>query len=66
VKQSVNWIDSGEAIARRLDDVLSDVTKRDLPNHPEIAFLIGPDTDPIRARAFADYGFSRTIGLMRK
>ena len=66
VKQSVNWIDSGEAIARRLEDVLSDIKNRALPNHPQTAFLIGPDTDPIRARAFADYGFTRTVGLMRK
>jgi len=66
VKQSVNWIDSGEAIARRLEDVLSEVTKRALPNYPQTALLIGPDTDPIRARAFADYGFTRTVGLMRE
>lgn len=64
VKQSVNWIDSGEAIARRLDDVLSAISKRALPDYAQTAFLIGPDTDPIRARAFADYGFTRTIGLM--
>ena len=64
VRQSVNWIDSGEAIARRLDDVLSDITQRVLPTHEQMAFLIGPKTDPIRAKAFADYGFTRTIGLL--
>jgi glutamate racemase len=66
VRQSVNWIDSGEAIARRLEAVLSDIETRNLPVHDQTAFLIGPDTDDIRAKAFADYGFSRTIGLMRK
>jgi len=66
VRQSVNWIDSGEAIARRLDDVLSDITKRELPTHTQTAFLIGPDTDPVRAKAFTDYGFTKTIGVLRK
>lgn len=66
VRQSVNWIDSGEAIARRLEAVLLGLPKRDMPLHVQTAFLIGPDTDDIRARAFADYGFERTIGLMRE
>jgi glutamate racemase len=65
VTQSVNWIDSGEAIARRLEDVLSEIPKRQLPDHAQTAFLIGPDTDAVRAQAFADYGFTRTIGLLR-
>ncbi len=66
VRQDVNWIDSGEAIARRLDDVLSDIPVRALPPHAQMAFLIGPDTDAVRAKAFADYGFMWTIGLMRE
>jgi len=66
VRQSVKWIDSGAAIARRLEAVLSDVPKRNLPLYPQTAFLIGPDPDPIRAKAFANYGFVRTIGLMRE
>jgi len=66
VRQSVNWIDSGEAIARRLEDVLSDITKRELPTHTQTAFLIGPDTDPVRAKAFIDYGFTKTIGVLRR
>ena len=66
VRQSVNWIDSGEAIARRLEDVLSDIPARSLPDHAQLAFLIGPDTDKTRAQAFRDYGFDRTIGLMRE
>ena len=63
VRQSVKWIDSGAAIARRLDDVISDVNARLLPPHEQIAFLIGPAPDPVRAKAFANYGFTRTIGL---
>ena len=64
VTQSVNWIDSGEAIARRLEDVLSDIATGVLPTHAQIAFLIGPNTDAVRARAFADYGFTQAIGLL--
>lgn len=66
VKQSVNWIDSGEAIARRLEDVLSNIAMRALPENPQTAFLVGPDTDAVRAKAFAHYGFGRTLGLMRE
>ena len=65
VRQSVKWIDSGAAIARRLETVLKDVPRSTLPEGPQTAFLIGPDTDPVRTRAFADYGFKQTIGLMR-
>ena len=64
VRQSVKWIDSGEAIARRLETVLSDLAKGPLPKHPQTAFLVGPQTDPIRATAFADYGFEKTVGLL--
>lgn len=66
VTQSVNWIDSGEAIARRLVDVLKEIPPGFLPAHVQTAFLIGPDTDAFRAQAFADYGFTRTVGLMRE
>jgi glutamate racemase len=66
VRQSVQWIDSGEAIARRVKAILSERPKRELPVHPQSAFLIGPDTDVLRAKAFADYGFVQTIGLMRE
>jgi len=64
VRQSVKWIDSGAAIARRLETVLLDVAKRPLPDYTQTAFLIGPETDPVRARAFADYGFGQTLGLL--
>ena len=64
VRQSVKWIDSGAAIARRLETVLSDLAQNKLPAHEQTAFLIGPDTDAIRAQAFADYGFEKTVGLL--
>jgi len=64
VRQSVKWIDSGAAIARRLETVLADLPQKALPTHAQMAFLIGPDTDAVRAQAFADYGFEKTIGLL--
>ena len=64
VRQSVKWIDSGAAIARRLETVLADLPQHNLPTHEQTAFLIGPDTDAVRAQAFADYGFTKTVGLL--
>jgi len=64
VKQSVKWIDSGAAIARRLESVLETIPIRALPPHDQMAFLIGPETDAIRAQAFADYGFTKSLGLL--
>lgn len=66
VNQNVNWIDSGAAIARRLETVLSDIKMRRLPTHMQTAFLIGPETDAVRAKAFAGYGFEETVGLVRE
>lgn len=65
VRQTVSWIDSGDAIARRLQTVLKTVPTQTLPNYPQTAFLIGPETDARRQQAFANYGFLRTVGLMR-
>jgi len=64
VRQSVKWIDSGAAIARRLETVLAELPQKALPAHAQMAFLIGPETDPVRAQAFADYGFEKTVGLL--
>jgi len=64
VRQSVKWIDSGSAIARRLESVLTDIKESHLPDCMETAFLVGPSPDPVRAQAFTDYGFDRTVGLM--
>ncbi len=63
-RQSVRWIDSGAAIARRVDSVLSEIPARNVPERMDTAFLIGPKTTPARERTFADYGFARTVGLM--
>jgi len=65
VRQTVHWVDSGEAIARRLEVVLNDVPETIVPTHVQMAFLVGHETDALRQQAFAAYGFSRTIGLMR-
>ena len=64
VTQSVNWIDSGAAIAKRVDSVLADVPMTTRKARDDIAFLMGPKTDTAREAAFATYGFKRTIGLM--
>jgi len=64
VTQSVKWIDSGAAIARRLESVLSELEKSALPKYAQTAFLIGPNPDLARAQAFADYGFEKTVGLL--
>lgn len=66
VTQSVQWIDSGAAIARRVKTVLA-AAKVDIPmgfNHADTAFLIGPRTNQARAQTFADFGFSKVIGLL--
>jgi len=65
VRQTVSWVDSGEAIARRLNVVLSEHISKQKPDYPETAFLIGPKTDQARAQAFNSYGFSKTIGLLK-
>lgn len=73
VTQSVFWIDSGAAIAKRVKSVLAQVKingsqhkTRPSPAYPypETAFLIGPDADGPRTRAFAQFGFNRVIGLL--
>lgn len=62
---NIVWIDSGQAIARRINSVLG--------KHPEnasstpdqdVALLIGPDPSADRKAAFVTYGFNRVVGLM--
>ncbi len=66
VNQTVFWIDSGEAIAKRVESVLADMvlTKRAKPPVIDTAFLIGPDASDMRKRAFAKFGFEKVVGLM--
>lgn len=61
---TVRWIDSGSAIARRVEQVLSDVDRKAREVYPETAFLIGPDTHEKRAKAFRSFGFEKVVGLM--
>jgi len=65
VSQSVHWIDSGEAIANRVRSVLSGLrVKNQLRAGPDIALLVGPEPDALRRKAFADFGFTRVVGLL--
>ena len=68
VTQSVQWIDSGAAIAKRVETVLADLPlnkkARLSPECDGIAFLIGPDTEDLREKAFTSFGFDRIIGLL--
>jgi len=68
VKQSVQWVDSGAAIAARVETVLAQIGPNKpalpLPKDKDIAFLIGPDTDMARRQAFANFGFKTVIGLL--
>ena len=65
----VSWIDSGEAIARRVKYLLDTSTPlkppRDAGNRrPNIAFLMGPDATSRRSAAFGAFGYDRVIGLL--
>lgn len=63
-RQSVTWIDSGEAIARRVETVLKDMEPASAQTQsPDVALLIGPDCPPTRKTAFKDYGFKTIIAL---
>lgn len=64
--QSVTWLDSGAAIARRVKSVLESqpsIERRLIPKQ-STAFLIGPDANKARKDGFARYGFERVIGLL--
>jgi len=55
---------AADAIARRVEQVLSDVDRKAREVYPETAFLIGPDTHEKRAKAFRSFGFEKVVGLM--
>ncbi len=63
-RQTVRWIDSGAAIAKRVDVILSPIAKQNRRVRPDTAFLIGPDAGAERKRAFRSFGFERVVGLM--
>ena len=64
VTQSVQWIDSGEAIAKRTEDVMRGLVLKPARKGPDVALLVGPDTTPARIRTFKDFGFERVVALM--
>lgn len=60
----IQWIDSGEAIARRVESVVADFkTLKPKRSGPDLALLIGPNNDSARREAFANYGFERIISV---
>jgi len=64
VTQSVQWIDSGSAIARRVEDVLEGLDFKPARKGPDIALLVGPDTIAARIRTFQNFGFEKVVALM--
>ena len=64
VTQSVQWIDSGDAIARRVEDVLKSLVLKPARLGPDMALLVGPETSPARVRTFKAFGFERVVALM--
>lgn len=61
--QSVTWIDSGEAIARRVEAVLLDLETTVKRLGPDVALLVGSPCEPARQQAFGAYGFSKVVAL---
>ena len=61
----IQWIDSGEAIARRTETVVSKI-KNAKPARPgpDVALLVGQDNDRTRRESFRSYGFERVVGLV--
>ena len=66
-RQSVQWVDSGAAIARRVNMILSDLPKDEQSASPkselDTALLVGPNANVARRKAFEGFGFNRVIGL---
>ena len=56
----VAWVDSGEAIARRVESLLGEVRGEE---RPDTAFFIGDSVSEARRAAFAKYGFGRVVAL---
>lgn len=58
----VKWIDSGSAIAKRVETLLQN-HKNASVGRQDIAFLIGPQTTDKRRETFRRYGFHTVVGL---
>lgn len=60
----VDWVDSGDAIARRVDSLLlKNPSPKACPPAHQTAFTTAPQVSPAQARTFAAYGFMHTIAL---
>ena len=59
----VTWIDSGAAIARRAQNLLSGLLLKPDMTTPQTALLIGGQANQIRANVFEQYGFEKTVLL---
>lgn len=60
----LNWIDSGAAIAKRTQFLLSSMnTRASKPAHPQTAFSIGGEVTPARKQMFQCFGFEKTVCL---
>jgi glutamate racemase len=60
----VDWVDSGDAVARRVESLLSKMKpKTAAPSDSQTAFLTGTDQSPARAQTFKTYGFDRIVSL---
>lgn len=60
----VQWVDSGQAIARRVESLLPDIGDR--ADRPDTAFLIGPEVSTARCKAFKRFGFPRVVPLEQR
>jgi glutamate racemase len=61
-RQSVAWIDSGEAIARRVESLLPK-TSQGPALREDTAFSTGPNENAARRTTFKDFGFDRVVSL---
>ena len=57
----MTWVDSGSAIARRVDALLKDKTTS--RKDSDTAFIIGTDINSAKRAAFRDFGFDRLVSL---
>ena len=64
VTQSVMWVDSGAAIAKQVEAVLSKIDiYQPRRATPDTALLIGPKPSRKRRAAFASFGFGKIVAL---
>ena len=64
VNQTVSWIDSGDAVARRVLSIIQTLNLKPKKFETNKVFLIGPNTCSNRFKAFKSYGFEKVTGLL--